>query len=68
MKTAAPILMWAAICRGERTEWIRHDTIRRTRSDARKAYLYYWEPEYHAKALRHVRFARVVVAVEGQKP
>lgn len=41
-------------------------TIRRTRGEARKAYLESWVPEYQKKALKHVRFARVVVALKAR--
>ena len=62
MKAPVPISMWAAICRNPRSEWLMGHTIRRTRGEARKAYLDTWLPEYQNKALTHVRFARVEVA------
>lgn len=61
-----PISMWAAICRSPRSEWVMGHTIRRTRGEARKAYLESWMPEYQTRALKHVRFARVVVALRAQ--
>lgn len=61
-----PISMWAAICRNPRSEWVMGHTIRRTRGEAMKAYLESWVPEYQTRALKHVRFARVVVAPKAQ--
>lgn len=68
MRASMPISMWAAICRSPRSEWVMGHTIRRTRGEARKAYLESGVPEYQKKALKHVGFARVVVALKAQPP
>lgn len=64
MSPARPVAMWAAVVRSTRTEWIHYLTIRRTRAEARAAYLEQWEPEYRPKALKNVRFAKVVISLE----
>lgn len=53
--------MWAAIVKGERSEWINPHTIGYLRYDAKKSYLEMWTPEYRKKALARVRFAKVTV-------
>lgn len=66
VKPAGKMMMWAVIVRGERSEWINWETIRRTRKDAWRAYCSMWEnPEYPAKAKKtgRVRLASVIVRV-----
>lgn len=65
MRQARPVLMWAPIIRGERSEWIHSECIRSTRRAARKAYLALWLPEHHKEALGRIRFAKVVVSLQG---
>ena len=57
-----PVIMWAAIIRSQRTSWINWNTVRRTRTESRKAFLDMWEPHAHKKILENVRFARVIVS------
>jgi len=69
IKPAVPIIRWAAIGTNGIREWIHHDTLRYTRRDARAAYLAWWDedPKAQRAALKRVRFARVVVSIEGEK-
>lgn len=65
-KTAPPIRMWAAVVRTNRgTEWINWLTVQRTRKQARAAYLSNLDERHHERFLKAVRFARVVVSIEG---
>ena len=57
-----PIVLWAAIIDSKRSAWIHWHTIRRTRKEARAAYLEMWGDKYHKQALKNVRFARVIVS------
>lgn len=63
-RAAHPILLWAAICQSPRSEWIHYGTVAGTRRDAKRLYLETWNPDYAADALKRVRFARVVVALQ----
>lgn len=63
MKPAKPITMWAAVVSNPRGEWIHRNTLRRTRKEARAAYLDQWAPWTHKKVLKRIRFARVTVAL-----
>lgn len=58
---ATPAKQWAAIATHDRGGWIVPWTVRRTKREARIAYLGAYEPAYHVTALRRVRFARVVI-------
>ena len=64
----ASILMWAAIVIGKRADCIRSDTIARTRRESQRLYDESWEPEYRKQERKRVRFARVVVSMEGKSP
>lgn len=64
---AVPVRMWSAV---QGVPWgrswqINTGTISRTRSKARAAYLAQWDEDYHARALKRVRFARVIVSMES---
>ena len=59
---STPVVMWAAIIKSKRTEWIDHRTIRRLRRDSVKAYLVDWDWDYYDVAMSRVRFARVKVS------
>jgi hypothetical protein len=61
-RTPVPATMWAAIINGKRSAWIQPHAVRRTRREARAAYLNMWDNKYHKQALKHVRFARVIVS------
>jgi len=66
-RAAAPLHMWAAVRVGPRAEWIHWFTVRRTRMEARAAYLSVFDtdPATKARMLAEVRFARVIVSLES---
>ena len=62
--SAPSVVLWAAVIKSQRSEWIHHYTIRSTRRAAKAAYLETWIPSHHRIALKNVRFAKVVVALQ----
>lgn len=62
MKRSSPLTMWAVIVRNPRTEWIHSLTLRRTRREARRAWLDQWGGHVpREQALKGIRFARVTI-------
>lgn len=56
-----PIILWAAIVKSRRGEWIDHDSISRLRKDSRTLYLKDFSERWHKEMLSRVRFARVEI-------
>lgn len=69
MKPATPVILWAAIFRTPRCEWIGYHTVARTKRGSVAAYKAGYDKEHAERILRkelrqrRIRFARVVVSV-----
>jgi len=61
------VIMWAAIVKSARGEWLDHSSIRRTRRESRDAYLEGFGEQHHKFMLSCVRFVRVNVTAIQQE-
>ena len=56
-----PIIMWAAIVKSQKSEWIEHCSLRYLKRECKAEYLNGWHPDDYKWLLARVRFARVEV-------